>query len=447
MKYVEDYKKKLISAEQAAKLVKSGDWLDYGHFNLQTVECDRELAKRKEELTGVKIRSLMRMCGPAEVVEADPATDSFMFNSWHFGGTDRKYMQNGKAWFSPMLYGELPRFYRENIEKVNVAFIPTTPMNKHGYFNFGNVNSAIKSVTEKADIVVVEINTNIPWVYGGKEECIHISEVDYIVEGKNEPLLTIPKGEATEVDIKIARQIVPLIPNGSCLQLGIGGMPNTVGSLLAESDLKDLGVHTEMFVDAFIDMFESGKITGANKNIDKYKMVYSFALGSKNLYDFLDQNPVVASYPVDYTNDPFIISQNDNVVAINNAIEVDLYGQVSSESVGYRQISGTGGQLDFTYGAYRSKGGKAFICLSSTFTNKKGETVSRIRPTLTHGSVVTVPRTMAQYIVTEYGMVNLKGKSTWERAEGLINIAHPDLREKLIKEAEEMGIWKRSNKQ
>jgi acyl-CoA hydrolase len=229
------------------------------------------------------------------------------------------------------------------------------------------------------------------------------------------------------------------------MQLGIGGMPNAVGAMIAKSDLKDLGIHTEMFVDSFVDMIEAGQVTGAKKNIDKYKVVATFALGSKTTYDYVDNNPRVAFYPVDYTNDPFVIAKNDKVVAINNCVEVDILGQICSESSGTRQISGTGGQLDFTYGAYRSKGGRAFICMSSAYT-KKGGLISRIKATLTPGAVVTVPRTMVHYLVTEYGVVDLKGRTLWERAEAVISIAHPDVRDQLIKEAEEIGVWRRSNK-
>ena len=251
---------------------------------------------------------------------------------------------------------------------------------------------------------------------------------------------------ATEVDKKVAELIVPEIPNGACLQLGIGGMPNTVGSMIADSDLKDLGVHTEMYVDAFVDIAAAGKITGSKKMIDRGRQAYAFAAGTKKLYDYLDNNPQCASMPVDYTNDVGIIASIDNFISINNAVDIDLYGQVNAESAGTKQISGTGGQLDFVMGAYLSKGGKSFICLSSTFQQKDGTVASRIRPTLANGSIVTDTRSATHYVCTEYGMVCLKGKSSWERAEALISIAHPDFREQLIADAEKMHIWKRSNK-
>ena len=245
---------------------------------------------------------------------------------------------------------------------------------------------------------------------------------------------------------KNAQLIVDQIPNGACLQLGIGGMPNAVGSLIAQSDLKDLGVHTEMYVDAFVDIAKAGKITGACKNIDRYRQVYGFGAGTKKMYDYLDENPELMSAPVSYTNDIRSIAALDNFISINNCVDIDLFGQISAESSGTKHISGAGGQLDFVLGAYMSKGGKSFICCSSTFTDKKGVMHSRIRPTLADGSIVTDTRANTHYVVTEYGMVNVKGLSTWQKAEALISIAHPDFRDELIKEADQMHIWRRSNR-
>ena len=299
---------------------------------------------------------------------------------------------------------------------------------------------------ENADTVIVEANNSMPRCLGGRGESIHISEVDFIVESDNKAILTLDSPPITSVDEKIAALIVEQIEDGSCIQLGIGGMPNAVGKMIAQSDLKDLGVHTEMLADAYLDMYEAGRITNSRKNLDPGKMVYTFALGSRRLYNFINDNPVCASYPVDYTNKLSHISANDKVISINNAVEVDLYGQVSSESSGFRHITGTGGQFDFAYGAYHSKGGKSFICLSSGVRGKDGSLKSRIRPAFGPGSIVTLPRTVTHYVVTEYGMVCLKGKSTWERAEALISIAHPDFRDELIDAAEKMKIWMASNR-
>lgn len=287
----------------------------------------------------------------------------------------------------------------------------------------------------------------MPRCHGGSEANVHISQVSYIVEGDNPAIGELGAGgPATDVDKKVAELIVDQIPNGACLQLGIGGMPNAVGSLIAESDLKDLGVHTEMYVDAFVDIAKAGKITGAKKNIDRYRQAYGFGAGTKKMYDYLDENPELMSAPVSYTNDIKNIAALDNFISINNCVDLDLFGQISSESSGTKHISGAGGQLDFVLGAYMSNGGKSFICCSSTFTDKQGVVHSRIRPTLVEGSVVTDTRANTHYIVTEYGMVNVKGLSTWQKAEAIISVAHPDFRDELIKEAEKMHIWRRSNK-
>jgi acyl-CoA hydrolase len=294
--------------------------------------------------------------------------------------------------------------------------------------------------------VVVEVNKSVPVCLGGNSEGIHISDVDFIVESAaNPPLDTLPELPVTDVDIKIANLVMKEMCDGACIQLGIGAMPNTVGALIAQSDLKDLGVHTEMLVDSFVDMYAAGKITGKRKQLDVGKIVYAFAMGTEKLYNFLDHNPVCASYPVSYCNNPFIIAQQDNFVAINNCLEVDLYGQVASEALTGRQISGTGGQLDYIYGAFRSRNGKPIIALSSTAKNTDGTLSSRITPGLSPGTIVSVPRAVASYIITEYGTFNLKAKTTWQRAEGLINIAHPDFRDQLIKEAEKLKIWRRTN--
>ncbi|HQE23988.1 MAG TPA: acetyl-CoA hydrolase/transferase C-terminal domain-containing protein [Syntrophomonadaceae bacterium] len=445
MDYAAEYKEKLITADEAAKLVKSGDWVQYGEFVMQPKDCDAALAKRKNELKDVKIR-LTTMSWLPEVCKVDPEREHFVMNDWHFSGTSRQLMDMNLCSYIPLTYHEAGALYENHLD-VDVSFQPVAPMDKNGFFNFSTSNSMASYSTKKAKILVVEVNKSAPVCLGGMEEGVHISDVDYIVESTTNPkLLNIPPANPSEVDKKIADLIMGLMVDGACLQLGIGAMPNTVGKLIAQSDLKDLGVHTEMLVDSFVDMYEAGRITGKRKNIDVGKMVYTFAMGTDKLYQFLDHNPVCASYPVHYCNDPYIIAQNDNVVAINNALEVDLYGQVASEASAGRQISGTGGQLDFIFGAYHSKGGKPIIALSSTVKKADGTMASRITPALSPGTIVTVPRSIAAYIITEYGYVNLKGKSTWERAEGLINIAHPSFRDELIKAAEKAKIWLRSNK-
>ena len=445
MDYQALYQQKLTTPEQAVKVVESGAWVDYGWCTNHPVALDRALAARKDELHDVKVRGGVTMWMP-EIAKADDAGEHFTWHSWHCSGIDRKVITKGMGFFSPMRYSELPRFYRENIS-VDVAMIQVTPMDSHGNFSYALAASHLADMLEKAKVVIVEVNKNMPWVYGLTGCEINIQDVDMVVEGDNPAVAQLGGGgEPTEVDRAVANLVVPEIPNGACLQLGIGGMPNTIGAMIAQSDLKDLGVHTEMYVDGFVDIAAAGKITGRNKSLDKGRQVYAFAAGTQKLYDYVDRNPEVMAAPVDYTNDVRVIAQLDNFISINNAVDLDLFGQVNAESAGLKHISGTGGQLDFVMGAYLSKGGKSFICLSSTVTGKDGTMKSRIVPTLTPGSICTDPRSCVHYIVTEYGMVNLKGLSTWERAEALISIAHPDFREQLIQDAEKMGIWRRSNR-
>lgn len=445
MDYQALYQQKLTTPEQAVKAVKSGDWVDYGWCTNHPVALDRALAARKDELTDVKVRGGVTMWMP-EIAKAEDAGDHFTWNSWHCSGVDRKIIGKGMGFFAPMRYSELPRFYRENVT-VDVAMIQVTPMDSHGNFSYALAASHLADMLDKAKTIIVEVNQNLPWVYGLTGCEINIADVDYVVEGDNPAVAQLGGGgEPTDVDRAVAKLIVEQIPNGACLQLGIGGMPNTVGSMIAQSDLKDLGVHTEMYVDGFVDMALAGKLTGRNKALDKGRQVYAFAAGTQKLYDYVNRNPAVMAAPVDYTNDVRVLAQLDNFISINNAIDMDLFGQVNAESAGLKHISGTGGQLDFVMGAYLSKGGKSFICMSSTVTGKDGTVKSRIVPTLTPGSIATDPRSCVQYIVTEHGMVNLKGLSTWERTEAIISIADPQFREQLIQDAQKMGIWRRSNK-
>ena len=441
--FLNEYKQKLRTPEDAVCVVKSGDWIDYTSSLGKPVLLDRALAKRKDELFDVKVRGNL-IDGPIMVAECDEENEHFIYHSWHCSAYERKLCDRGLCYYIPMVFHNNAAYY-EFFLNVNVVMVSVSPMDRHGYFNF-SVNTGVAApIVRMADIVIVEVNENMPKVYGGYDECIHISDVDYIVEGPHEPFQYTPVPEPTLIDRKISENIVPYLVDGSTLQLGIGSMPNALGELLAKSDLKDLGMHTELCSDAFLSLYRSGKLTNRKKNIDRGKGVYGCAIGSKDLFDWLEENHGIAAYPLEYVNRPSVISQIDNMVSINSCVAVDLYGQVAAESAGARQISGTGGQLDFLVGASASRGGKAFICMSSLHTDRYGVKHSRIKPQF-NGDIVTSPRSQVYFLVTEYGIINLEGRSTWERAEDLISIAHPDFRDELIKEAESKKIWRRSNK-
>ena len=439
----EEYRAKLRTPEQAVRAVKSGDWVDYTTSLGFPILLDAALAKRRDELTDVKIRGNL-LFGPIQTVECDPTREHFCYNSWHCSGYERKLCDKGLCNYIPMIFRNVVPYYRHFLT-VNVAMMCVTPMDKHGYFNLSCATGVARGILEKADIVILEVNERLPKIYGGFDESIHISEVDYVVEGEHPPLPQFPIAPPTEEDVKIADLIVPHIVDGATLQLGIGGMPNVVGARLAESDLKDLGMHTELCGDAYYELYKAGKLTNRRKSHQRGKGVTGIVFGSQALYDWVDQNPGVVVEPLEYVNAPETIGKLDNMISINNCIAVDLYGQVCAESAGLRHISGTGGQLDYLTGAAMSKGGKAFICMTSSFVDKTGVRRSRVLPHF-GGDIVTDPRSQAYYIVTEYGAVNLAGRSTWERAELLVSIAHPDFREDLIAAAEDKKIWRRSNK-
>jgi acyl-CoA hydrolase len=421
-----------ISPAAAAALVKSDHWIDYGFGLAQPDAFDQALARRGSELAGVKIRAALTMRSRA-TFEADPDGRHFHFFNWHFSAYDRKQHDAGRCNYIPMNFGETPDYYRRFIEPVDIACIKTAPLDEQGFFNFGCSTSYLEAMTERAKVVIVETCRAMPQVCGPANG-IHASHVDFVIDGDGAALPAIAPGPVSAVERAVARLIAHEIEDGACLQIGIGGMPNAVCSLLREANVRDLGVHTEMLVDGVADLIDAGIVTNAKKQIDPGVTVFSFAVGSEKLYRLIDRNPAFAGCAVDYTNLPTNIAKNDRVVSINNTTQIDLQGQAASESCGVRHVSGTGGQLQFVRGAYASRGGKSFICLASTF-DKSGEPQSRIVATLTPGNIVTTPRTDTMYVVTEFGVVNLKGKSVAERAKALISIAHPDYREQLSRDA------------
>jgi acyl-CoA hydrolase len=445
-RYSEEYKRKLVTADEAVKCVEPGMRVDYGFMTSKPVVCDQALAKRADELSGVEVSCAITLPPVPEVVKRP---DVFAYHDLHFSKIARILQRDYNiCYYTPIMYHMAGEWFRKNIaDKQHVYIAQVCPMDEHGYFNFSLTNSVSMANIEHVDTVILEVNKNLPVALGGQEEAIHISQVDFIVEAPDDQEVFVPPAvEPTETDREIAKNIMKYLYDGCCIQLGIGGMPNAVGTMIADSDLKNLGGHTEMLSDAYVAMIESGRMNGSKKSIDKYRVPYTFSMGSQKLYDFVHNNPALASCSAAYTNDPRVIQQLDDFVSINNAVQVDLYSQVNGESSGMHQISGNGGMWDFVLGAQWSKNGKSFICLSSTVKDKDGNLQSRIVPSFDPCTIVTIPRQQVDYIVTEYGAAQVRAKSTWRRAEMLIDIAHPDFREELIKKAQEQKIWRPSNK-
>ena len=432
-----EYRSKLRTADEAVKIVKSGDWVDYGSNNAYPPALDAALAKRRDELRGVKIRGNL-MQGPISAVECDPMGEHFIYNTWHCSAYERRLCDFGRAFFTPMVFRNMEWYYK-NFLTVNVAMISVAPMDGEGNFNLSGAVGVTRSIIESADYVIVEVNAALPRLCGETPK-LHISEVDAVVECEPHPLWEMSSPPPSDIEKRIAGFVFPHICDGATVQLGIGGIPNAIGELISDSELKDLGMHTELASDGYLAMHRAGKLTNKKKSLRPGVGVIGLAIGSREFYDWLDNNPDIVGERLSYVNSIPVIAQNENMISINGCLSADLYGQVCSESVGTRQISGTGGQLDFVNGATLAPGGKSFLCMTSSYTDKNGVRHSRILPQF-GGDIVTTPRSEVFWIVTEYGAVNLAGRSTWERAEALISIAHPDFREELIKAAEERRIW------
>ena len=430
-----------ITAEGAAALVRSGDWLDYGAVLANPDAFDAALAARVGELHDVKIRGCLSV-RPRAVLTADPERERFQFFNWHLSGYDRKQCDSGLENYIPCNLGEIPDYYRRFIDPPEVMVVRTRPADAHGFFNFGVANLWHGAVASRAKIVVVETDPAVPLVHG-VENGLQESQVDYVIEGGGEPLPQLPRVAATDVDRSVAQRIATEIDDGACLQIGIGAMPDAVCSLLKDSGVRNLGVHTEMLTDGIVELYRAGIVNGSAKSMKPGKVVCSFGLGSQVLYDTVADNPDFSCDPVETTNLPHLVMQNDRLVTINNTTQMDLQGQAASESSGHRHISGTGGQLQFVRAGYASNGGKSFICMSSTY-ERAGIRSSRVVLELTPGNVVTAPRSDMMYAVTEYGMVCLKGKSIPERAQAMVSIAHPDFREDLERAARTAGLIPRS---
>src|SRR3954447_21463139 len=428
---------KRISAADAAAIVDSGDWVEYGTGIGQPDAFDAALGERVEELVDVKIRACLSV-RPRAVLEADPAREHFHWFNWHYTGYDRAKGDIGCANYIPCNLGEIPDYYRRFIDPPEIAVLKTCPRDEHGFYNFSLAALWHRAIVERARIVIVEESAGLPYL-DGVENAVHESEVDYVIAGDDGPPPEIPNPPPTVADRAVAELIAAEVEDGSCLQVGIGAMPNAVCSLLRDSGVRDLGVHTEMLTDGIVDLYRAGVITGARKTLDPGKVVCTFGVGTAIQYQTADRNPDLLCHAVDLTNPPHIVMQNDRVVAITSTTQRDQQGQAASESAGHRHISGTGGQSQFVRGAYASKGGKSFICMTSTY-ERRGVRASRVVLDLTPGNVITTTRADMMYVVTEYGIVNLKGKSVSERAEAMISIAHPDFREDLERDARRHGL-------
>lgn len=428
------YHSRICSPEEAVKCVQSGNRI----FLTGNVSVPQNLlsalVKRAPALHDVEICQALTV-GPAEYVE--PAMEGHLrVNTMFISHNVRKAVNEGRADFTPVLLSEFTLLFKNGILPIDVAMIHVSLPDEHGFCSLGVEVGLTKSPAEVAKIVIAEVNEQMPRTLG--DSFIHVSRLTHIVP-VNYPISELRMGEEgdNEVVEKMAKYIAELIPDGATMQMGIGAVPDAVLKYLF--DKKDLGIHTELFSEGVIDLVEAGVLTNARKTLHPGKIVAGFILGTQRLYNWVDNNPMIEFHRTEYVNDPFVIAQNDRMVAINSAIEVDLTGQVCADSIGHKLYSGVGGQLDFIYGAARSKGGVPVIALPSTNTMRDGTVISKIAPMLKPGAGVVTSRNHVRYIVTEYGVAELYGKTIRQRAQALINIAHPDFREELTRKAREMN--------
>ena len=432
MDYKAIYANKLMSLSDAAAKVESGWMIGMDAAAAHPAALVSAIAARAKagEISGVKIDTLLDV-EPLECYADPELNGKFNGVSWFTGGYARKAVNAGYADFIPTYYRDIPGNVRR-LYDYDVFITEVSPMDKHGYFSLSTVSSMSEAKLDKAKRVFVVVNDRQPRAVCGLQ--VHVSQVDAIVENNHE-LPVLPPVKLDDVSVTIGNLIAEQIPDGACIQLGVGTIPDATGMALKAKH--DLGIHTEMFVDSMIELLECGAVNNSKKQIHRGQCVTTFAFGSKRIYDFIDDNPGIAILPVDYVNDPNVICKNDNMISINAAVEVDLMGQVCAESIGTRHLSGTGGQVDFVRGACQSRGGKSFIAFTST---AKNGTVSKIQPTLTPGAVVTTSKNDVDYIVTEYGIAQLRGLPLSKRVANLIAIAHPDFRDELTFEAKKRGM-------
>lgn len=431
--YHQQYRQKLTTPEDAVAPIADNSVLIHGMAAAEPPALLGAIAGRARagDLKELKVYSLLPMRYAAETVLSEDLAHTIHAYSWFVSTSDRSMVRGGQAQFVPNEFHQVPRLIRDFME-VDTVVTSVSPMDKAGFFTFGAVNDYISTAARHCGRLIVEVNPNMPRVFG--DSLLHVSEVDAIVEYEAplpEAAPAIPKPEARA----IGKLIAEMIPDGACLQLGIGGIPNAVAESL--SNHKNLGLHTELFCPGMVDLIRKGVINGSRKNKHTRKHLFTNALGDRDLYEFIDDNPSMESYPVSYTNAPHIIAKNDRMISINSTIQVDLEGQCNSEFLDGCQFSGTGGQLDYVRGAFHSQGGMSVIAFYSTAHDDQ---VSRIVPRFAEGTMVTTPRMDTHYLATEYGVVNLKGKSTKQRALEIISLAHPKFRDELGKQAREMGL-------
>ena len=414
-----------MSAREAIRLIQNGDRVVIGHAAGVPLAITDVMAEHKEDYRDVEIMQMVSM-GNAKF--AEPGTEGhFHLNSMFLGAHSRQAVKEGRGDFTPCCFSEIPGLFRDYLP-VDVAIIIVTPPDKDGYCSCGISVDYTLPAARCAKRVIAQVNPRMPRTHG--DTFLHVSEIDAFVEIE-EPVLELAIPKIGEVERAIGENCAKLVHDGDTLQLGIGGIPDAV--LLFLKGKKDLGIHSEMISDGVVELIEAGVITNKRKTLHPGKTVVTFLMGTKRLYDYADDNPSIYMCGVDYVNDPFVIAGNDNLISINSCIQVDLQGQVAAESAGLSQISGIGGQTDFVRGARRSKGGKSIMAIASTA--KKG-TVSKIVPFLDEGAAVSTSRTDVDYVVTEFGIAALRGKSLKQRAAALIRIAHPDFRKGLREEYE-----------
>lgn len=414
------FSQKCTSKEEAISNIESGNRVVFGHAAGEPIVLVDELVKQKDRLYNVEI---VHMVPLRECQYCLPEMKShFRHNSLFAGPGTRQAIREGRADYTPTYFSEIPRLFRDNLLPIDIALIQLSPPNEQGFMSFGISVDYTVQAARSSKVVIAEVNKQMPKTNGVS---IHVSDIDYIVE-TDRPLIEIPPPKITQVEEKIGKNIAKLIPDQANLQLGIGGIPDASLKFLHEK--KDLGIHTEMFSDGVVELYEEGVITNKYNNLHTGKFIATFLMGTKKLYHFVDNNPNVEMHTVDYTNNIIIAGKVKNLISINSALQVDLFGQICADTLGYQQYSGVGGQVDFVRASALSPGGKSIIALPST--NKK-ETISRIVSKLDDGSCVTTSRNDVHYIVTEYGIANLRGKTVRQRANDLISIAHPAFRAQL----------------